>query len=155
MTETDGWLAEYGENHRDIANPAAYWPAVLILVVGTVGMLWSLPIPEAFIEISPVLNWGSAFLMAALIYYFILSIALAIGMLPFVVGVSVLQVWIVASALPLSGISAALFVIGVSGLYVGRHATGGVRAVFSDIQLMMIGPAWMLSNLYRRLGIPY
>ena len=27
-------------------------------------------------------------------------------------------------------------------------------AVLGDIQLMMIGPAWLLANLYKRLGIP-
>lgn len=155
MTETDRWLSEYGDNHREIANPAVYWPAVLLLVVGTVGMLWSLPVPGAFREISPVLNWGSAFLMAAVVYYFILSVALAIGMLPFVMGVSVLQLWLAASALPLSGISLALVALAVAGLWLGHHTSGGLRAVFRDVQLMMIGPAWLLSNLYRRLGIPF
>lgn len=155
MTVTDHWLAEYGDRHRNIPNPLAYWPGALSLVIGTVGMLWSLPVPEAFVDISPLLNWGSAFLMAAVIYYFILSIALAIGMLPFVVGVSVLQFRLVAADLPLSGVSVVLFALGVTGLYVGRHAAGGLRAVFSDIQLMMIGPAWLLAGLYRRLGIPY
>jgi hypothetical protein len=29
-----------------------------------------------------------------------------------------------------------------------------VKAVCGDVQLMMIAPAWLLSNLYRRLGIP-
>jgi hypothetical protein len=81
---------------------------VPILVLGTVGILWSLPVPEEFARISPVLNWGSVFLMAAVVYYFIISIPLAIGMLPFVAGITA----------------------------------------------MMIGPAWLLANLYRRLGIP-
>ena len=155
MPETDRWLAEYGDNHRDIAHPAAYWPAVLLLVIGTVGMLWSLPVPQAFAEISPVLNWGSAFLMAAVVYYFILSVTLALGMLPFVIGVSALQLLLVASKWPLSGVSLALVVLAVAGLYLGHHAAGGLRAVFRDVQLMMIGPAWLLANLYRRLGIPY
>jgi hypothetical protein len=128
---------------------------VLLLVIGTVGMLWSLPVPGAFRDISPVLNWGSAFLMAAVVYYFILSVALAIGMLPFIMGISALQLWLVASALPLSGISLALVALAVAGLWLGHRASGGLLAVFRDIQLMMIGPAWLLSNLYRRLGIPY
>lgn len=155
MPETDRWLSEYGDSHRNISHPAAYWPATLLLVVGTVGMLWSLPVPEAFWEISPVLNWGSAFLMAAVVYYFILSVALAIGMLPFVLGVSAVQIYLAASDLPLSGVSAGLVVLALLGLFLGHHGSGGVRAVFRDIQLMMIGPAWLLSNLYRRLGIPY
>ncbi|MFQ5983389.1 MAG: hypothetical protein ACE5KS_08445, partial [Woeseiaceae bacterium] len=65
MTETDQWLTDYGENHRDIDNAGLYWLAVPVLVVGIVGLLWSVPIPEAFSNISPFLNWGTAFLMAA------------------------------------------------------------------------------------------
>ena len=155
MPETDRWLSEYGDNHREIANPAAYWPAVLLLVIGTVGMLWSLPVPDAFRDISPVLNWGSSFLMASVVYYFILSVALAIGMLPFVVAISALQAWLAASGLPLSGVSLALVALAVAGLWLGHHASGGLSAVFRDIQLMMIGPAWLLSRAYHRLGIPY
>src|SRR5690606_23412397 len=84
MRETDRWLSDYGDSHRNISSPAIYWPAVLALVPGITGMLWSLPTPAAFSEISPLLNWGSAFLMASLVYYFIISLPLAIGMLPFI-----------------------------------------------------------------------
>jgi hypothetical protein len=42
----------------------------------------------------------------------------------------------------------------VGGLYASHYAGGGLRAVCRDIQLMMIAPVWMLSVLYRNLGIP-
>ena len=134
--------------------PGIYWPSVLILVVSTVGLLWSLPIPGEFAKISPVLNWGSTFLMAAVVYYFIISISLAIGMLPFVAGVSILQFWLVVSPISLLKISTGMFVASIIGLYLGHYQKGGLRAVIHDIQLMMIAPVWLLSNLYRRLGIP-
>ena len=63
-----------------------------MVVLGTVGLLWTLPIPDEFFEISPLLNWGTAFLMAAAVYYFIISVSLAIGMLPFILGVAGVQV---------------------------------------------------------------
>ena len=154
VSETDRWLSDYGDSHADITNPGIYWLSVPILVLGTVGMLWSLPIPEEFVKISPVLNWGSAFLMVAVVYYFIISISLAIGMLPFVVGVTALQLWLVRSSFSLVGVSSGLFVASIVGLYLGHYRSGGIRAVFTDIQLMMIAPAWLLSNLYKRLGIP-
>lgn len=155
MSETDRWLADYGENHRDVDNAALYWPAVPVLVVGTVGLLWSVPVPEAFINISPFLNWGTAFLMAAVVYYFIISVSLAIGMLPFLLGVAALNSWLNVSRYPLLWVSAGLTAGAVIGLWLGQYTKGGVKAVLQDIQLMMIAPAWLLSNLYRRLGIPY
>ncbi|MDH4073478.1 MAG: DUF962 domain-containing protein [Gammaproteobacteria bacterium] len=155
MPETDRWLDEYGERHTDIRLAGVYWVSVLTLVMGTVGMLWSLPVPEEFERISPILNWGSSFLMAAVVYYFIISMALAIGMLPFIFGVAAMQIRIVESPYPLTQVSAALFALSIAGLWLGHRGRGGIRAVFHDIQMMMIAPAWLLSVLYRRLGIPY
>lgn len=155
MPETDRWLHDYGESHADIRHPGIYWLAVPILVLGLVGMLWSLPIPDEFAKISPVLNWGTAFLMAAVVYYFIISISLAIGMLPFILGITTLLSWLVASPFSLVTVSIGLFLAAIVGLYVGRRANGGIAAVCRDIQLMMIAPVWLLSVLYRRLGIPF
>ena len=155
MPETDQWLIKYGENHRDVGNAGLYWPAVPLLVVGMVGLLWSLPVPEAFINISPFLNWGTTFLMATVVYYFIISVSLAIGMLPFMFGVAALASWLNASQYPLIWVSAGLTGGAVLGLWLGQYGRGGIRAVLQDIQLMMIAPVWLLSVLYRRLGIPY
>ena len=91
MTEIDNWLERYGESHRDLRNPVVFWAAVPMIVIGTVGVFWALPIPLEFEEISPLLNWGSAFLMATAIYYFIISLSLAIGMLPFLLGIAAIQ----------------------------------------------------------------
>ena len=155
MSELDQWLIEYGENHRGVDNPGLYWLAVPILIVGTIGLLVSLPIPEAFIKISPFLNWGIVFLAVAVVYYFIISVSLAIGMLPFVLGVATLTSWFKNFDYLLIWISASLTLIAILGLWLGQYTRGGIRAVLQDIQLLMIAPMWLLSNLYRRLGIPY
>ena len=94
MTDSDGWLERYGETHSDLTYPVLYWMAVPMVVTGTVGLLWSLPVPAQFYEISPLLNWGSAFLMASAVYYFIISLPIAIGMLPFILGVAAIQLWL-------------------------------------------------------------
>ena len=155
VPETDRWLIDYGENHCSVDYAGLYWLAVPLLVIGTVGLLWSLPVPEAFFNISPFLNWGTAFLMAAAVYYFIISVSLAIGMLPFMVGVAALASWLEVSQYSLIWVSAGLCSGAVIGLWLGQYAAGGVRAVLQDIQLMMIAPVWLLSVLYRRLGIPF
>ena len=155
MPETDSWLKEYGHNHVDISYEAIYWVAVLALVVGTVGILWSLPVPQEFIQISPLLNWGSSFLMATAVYYFIISIPLAIGMLPLIFGVAAIQYFFIELPGSLVYLSTGLTAASVLGLYLGHLRGKGIRGVFYDIQLMMIAPIWMLSNLYKRFGIPY
>lgn len=155
MTDTDNWLSHFADRYKSVSLPVFYWAAVPILVLGTVGLLWSLPIPAAFSEISPVLNWGATFLMATVVYYFIISLSLAIGMLPLIFGVIAFETWLEYSGLPLRQVSAGMVLAGVIGLYIGRLNHGGTSAVVRDIQLMMIGPIWLLSNVYRRLGIPF
>jgi hypothetical protein len=118
-------------------------------------MLWSLPIPREFAEISPFLNWGSAFLMATLVYYFVISLPLAIGMLPFMLAVAALGVLTAQADVSVAGLSLGMVIVAVAGIYFGHHTSGGVRAVLHDIQLLMIGPIWLLSRLYRRLGIAF
>ena len=155
MSEIDNWLDRYEKGHGDLRNPLVYWAAVPMLVVGTVGLLWSLPVPAQFIEISPLLNWGSAFLMATAIYYFIISLSLAIGMLPFLLGLAAIQLWLAASPWPQLGVSTGLLVAGAAGLWLGRQGPGIAFAMLRDFQLMMIGPLWLLSVIYKRFRIPF
>ena len=152
MNAIDNWLQYYGQKLENIRNPVIYWAAVLMIVVGFSGLLWNLPVPAEFIEISPFFNWGSAFLMVAAVYYFIISLSLAIGLLPFLVGLAAFQVWLKGSGFPAPSVSGALLGIGTVGMFLGRGSS--LRAIVEDIQLAMIAPAWVLSLVYRRFGIP-
>ena len=154
MSETSTWLKKYELSHSDLSYPALYWAAVPAVVVGTVGVLWSLPVPAEFRDISPLLNWGSAFLMVSVVYYFIISLSLAIGMLPFMLGIAAVQMWLDESPFSPLRVSLGLLLAGVIGLWLGRRLSGGLAAVAADLQMMMIGPAWLLSILYKRLRIP-
>ena len=155
MPANDNWLERYEASHEDLANPLVYWAAVPMIVVGTVGLLWYLPVPAEFGEISPLLNWGSAFLMATAIYYFVISVPLAIGMLPFLLGLAAIQLWLTESTWPQRGVSIGLIAAGAVGLGLGRRGPGRLRSVLEDVQLMMIGPVWLLSAIYRRFRIPF
>ncbi len=154
MSETEDWLSRYGESRTELASPLAYWFAVPLVVLGTVGLLWTLPVPDEFYDISPLVNWGSLFLMAATVYYFIISVPLAIGMLPFILGVASIQVWLEASQYSPLRVAAGFLIAGIVGLLLGRRRDRTVALVLQDLQMMMIGPAWLLSVLYRRMGIP-
>ncbi|HNP37502.1 MAG TPA: DUF962 domain-containing protein [Woeseiaceae bacterium] len=155
MSEIDGWLKRYRDNHQDLRLPLLFWTAVPMVIFGTVGLLWNLPVPEEFYEISPLLNWGSTFLMAAAVYYFILSLPLAIGLLPFTLGIGFLELTLQYSGYPASRVSIALLIAGIIGLWLGHGSNRRLWAMTEDLQTIMIGPAWLLSVVYRRLGIPF
>ena len=116
MTDIDSWLIRYAESHDSLRNPVVYWAAVPMFVVGFTGLLWTLPVPDEFYSISPLLNWGSAFLMVTAIYYFIISLSLAIGLLPFLLGLASIHLWLAGSGYPAFAISTGLMVAGAVGL---------------------------------------
>ncbi|MDX1499349.1 MAG: hypothetical protein R3176_05600 [Woeseiaceae bacterium] len=154
MTDSHDWLDRYAAAHRQVTWAPVYWAAVQLVVLGTVGLLWLVPVPAEFESISPLMNWGSAFLMAAAVYYFILSVPLAIGMLPFLLGVAWFQVWLGDSVFSAPRVASGFLLGGLIGLWLGHRNQRGVRPVLEDLQMMMIAPAWLLSILYRRIGIP-
>ena len=39
--------------------------------------------------------------------------------------------------------------------FVGHRIEGKRPSFLADLQFLLIGPAWVLASLYRRLGIPY
>jgi len=155
MSDTDNWLERYETKHRDLSWPWVFWAGVSMLILGTVGLLWNLPVPPEFYEISPLLNWGSAFLMVAAVYYFIISLSLAIGLLPFVLGIAFMQMWLLQSDYSATRLSAGLLAAGAIGLWLGHRNERGFAPFFEDLQTVMIGPAWLLSVLYKRVGIPF
>jgi len=155
MPETDRWLNEFGASHGQISHAPVFWLAVPVLILGTVGLLWSLPVPQEFSRISPLLNWGSTFLLAAMVYYFVISLPLAFGMLPFVLGVAAFHLWLQWSAFSALHASLGLFAGGMIGVYFAHHGHGGLRSTLNDLQHIMIAPMWVLSRMYRRLGIPH
>ncbi len=152
MTESENWLARFDAGHRSL--PALFWLAAILVVLGVVGVLWSLPVPEEFYRISPLLNWGSTFLMATAVYYFIISLSLAIGLLPFLVSVAAFEFWLSMSEMSSLNVSLSLFALGIAGLWLSHRRHGGLRAVVRDLQHIMLAPAWMLAVVYRWIGIP-
>ncbi len=155
MTNDISWLTNFGAHRQDVTSPALYWVSMIALLLGFVGLLWSIPVPRAFDEISPFLNWGTAFLIATLVYYFIISVSLALGMVPFILGIAAIETWLVTLPTPVGYVASILVGISISGLCFGHYMNKGVRAVLRDVQLLMIAPIWLLSNLYKKLGIPF
>jgi uncharacterized membrane protein YGL010W len=162
MTEHDAgtalpsqWLGAYAADHSNRANRLVHGVCIPLTAVGIVGLLWSAPVPEAFRASSPILNWGTIFLMATMVYYFIISIYLAIGMLPFIVLTLAAVAWLGSLATPLWAISGGILVLAFAGQCVGHWLEGKMTPVFRDLHLLIIGPLWLLAGLYRCLGIPY
>lgn len=150
MNETNKWLIVYGNSHQNVRYPLIFWPAVILFPISLVGTLWSIEMPVTFyISVSPLINWGLMFLLATIIYYFIISIAVAIGMIPLVVCVIAFFLWLESMDYPIISISIGINIVSVYGLYRGRDKNTGFKSLWQDIQMIIIGPLWLLSRLYK------
>lgn len=149
--DSDDWLLLFETRLDGLRSVPVFWLSSLLLMLGLIGILWSIPTPAEFVEISPLLNWGSALLMVTAVYYFIISLPLAIGMLPLLLAISAFEVWLASTALPAVPITIAAVVIAIIGLCVVRRS---VPAVLRDLQFTMLAPAYLLSRVYRKFGIP-
>ncbi len=154
MRPAEEWLRQYGRHHADGANHLLHRLMIPFFVTSVVGLLWAIPVPAAFREATPVLNWGTVFLMAAIVYYFILSISLAFGALPFLALVVWAVMWLDRLAYPLWMSCAALLVTAWMGQRISHRGPGNRPSLIGDLQYVMLGPVWLIAALYRRLGIP-
>lgn len=149
------WLAEYSESHRNKINKAIHWVCVPLIFLTIVAFLWALPTPEFFNRV-PYLNFASLSALFIVVFYIRLSVALTIAMGLF----TLLCLWLVASYEAMFPgklvITAAIaFVILWIGQFIGHHVEGKKPSFFQDIQFLMIGPAWVMAFIMRKIGVKY
>ena len=94
--------------------------------------------------------------VVALAFYASLRWTVFLGML----GVSLFCLWgnqaiESATETPLWLISAVAFVIAWAGQFIGHKIEGLKPSFFEDIQFLLVGPAWLLHFMYKKVGIPY
>jgi uncharacterized membrane protein YGL010W len=155
MRSADDWFSEYGDSHRNSTNKVLHCICVPAIVISVIGLLWALPFPQFSAEQALWLNWGTLVMLAGLGFYFLISAALAIGMVP-VLGVIVLVVlWLARLPWPLWRSCALIFVIAWIGQFIGHAIEGQRPSFFKDLKFLLIGPLWLLGFVYRRLGIGY
>lgn len=155
MTLADQWLAEYSKTRPGYRLTPLKWLSVPLLVAGVVALLWTLPTPAAFEGSAGILNWGTLFVMAAIVYHFIVSIRLAVGALPFVFGLVAGVTWLDRLATPMWVVGGALTGLGLLGQALEHLRHGRPPPLVRELQLLMIAPLWLVAVIYRRLGIPY
>lgn len=152
----DQWFAEYGESHQDHANELIHWVCVPVIFFCVLGLIWSIPVPAGLAQAVPVFNWAQLAMLLAMVFYARLSPALSMGLLAFMVlcqsGVNALALH---APWPVWQVCLALFVLAWIGQFIGHKIEGKKPSFFQDVQFLLIGPAWLLSMVYRKLGLRY
>ena len=155
MRSIDDWLSAYGESHTHRTNKRLHWICVPLIMLSIVGLLWAIPSPSFMAEMSPLANWATLFLLAVLAYYAVLSRSLTLGMIPVCAAMLAVSWWLDGLEVPLWLTCAVIFVLAWIGQFIGHVVEGKRPSFYQDLQFLLIGPLWLLSFVYRKLGIPY
>lgn len=135
----DELIAHYGQSHQNPGNEVIHFIAIPLIMLSLVGMLFALHPYVAY-----------AFVAASMVYYARLSWVFLVSML----------LW---SAITLAGVfalgarvlpvSVAVFVGAWVLQFIGHKMEGKKPSFFEDIQYLWVGPLFVLSKLFGKMGI--
>ena len=154
MRKVEALLAEYAACHEHPVNKIIHLVYVPVIVFSTLGLFWSLPVPWRLHEL---INWATVLPAILMPYYLALSVRLTIGLIVFVViCVSILYLMEQsAGAAVVLEVSVGLFIIAWIAQFIGHRIEGKAPSFVRDIQFLLIGPAWIVYIIYRRIGLRY
>jgi uncharacterized membrane protein YGL010W len=156
MSKVSALLDKYGESHQNHTNKLIHWICVPTIMFSLLALVYAIPF---FMEKTMLQNWAAVLLFFALIYYLRLSISLFLG---FVV-ITLLMLWGINELYLFSGKNSgtlALYALGIFvlawiGQFIGHKIEGKKPSFLEDIQFLLIGPAWLLHFIYKKVGIGY
>jgi uncharacterized membrane protein YGL010W len=156
MQKIDWLLDKYGESHQNATNKLIHWVCVPSIVFSLFGLLYALPIP--FVERGLWTNWATILYAITLFYYLRMSMPMFLGMAA-VCGAMLLGVnaiyHAVGSAGGLAKVSFGIFALAWVGQFIGHKIEGKKPSFLEDIQFLLVGPAWLLHFIYKKIGISY
>ena len=96
------------------------------------------------------------FIILTILYYLKLSKSLAIGMLLISMAfLTIIDIISLFNKNQLLLIYISIFIIAWIGQFMGHKIEGKKPSFFEDLQFLLIGPAWLLSFIYKKIGIKY
>jgi uncharacterized membrane protein YGL010W len=150
------WLDEYGSSHQNPTNKLIHWFCIPLIMLSLMMLLQEI---EFFNLDGRSWHGAHALVILASLYYLFLSVKLAIGMLLISMGLLFVMTFISTFTLSLGigswMVGLGIFVIAWIFQFIGHKIEGKKPSFLKDIQFLLIGPMWLLSFIYQKLGIRY
>jgi uncharacterized membrane protein YGL010W len=153
MAEIHNLLNEYGESHQNTTNKLIHWVAVPSIFLSIVAMLYSIKLPY-YIMPDIQLNAAHICIFVSFLYYIRLSKTLSVGMFLWVMFCLYVCYVIEENFLSLPKLGIVVFVLAWAFQFYGHKIEGKKPSFFKDLQFLLIGPLWLLSFIFKKLGLP-
>lgn len=141
IRKVDALINHYGESHTNSTNELIHFWAIPLIMLSVCGLLYA---------ISP---WALyVFFAASFVYYARLSVVFFITMLVW----SAIMLWIIQGLGDrLLTTSIAVFIVAWIFQFIGHKIEGKKPSFFEDIQYLWVGPLFVLSKLFAKVGIKW
>jgi len=141
MRKIDELFDRYAQSHQDPRNKAIHRICVPLITWSVVAFFWAWSPFAAYV-----------FVALAIVFYLWLSPMIALGML----AVSAVMIYpMLLLGRYVLVVAVTIFALAWIGQFIGHRIEGRKPSFFEDVKFLLVGPAWLLSFVYRHLHIPY
>ena len=151
MKTLEQWFDDYAVSHQNPVNKKIHYICVPAIFFSILGLLMC--IPNAIISNTlnlnfPLIeNWAAVILVLLLLFYIRLSgvMTLKIAVFAFL---CLFANFYIGQFVNLLLFSVAVFAVAWIGQFYGHHIEGKKPSFINDLQFLLIGPAWVIQNLF-------
>lgn len=137
----DQLLAHYAQSHTHPTNEYIHFGAIPVIMLSLTGLVFALHPGLAY-----------AFIAASMVYYARLSMVFLVSMAA-ISAVMLVALHALAAAGVVLQASVVLFVVAWIFQFIGHKIEGKKPSFFEDIQYLWVGPLFVLSKLFAKLGV--
>lgn len=149
MRTLQSLLDEYSESHVHPKNIMIHWICVPLIFLSITGFLF-------FIELPVFGNLAVLALLLLTIYYLLLSKTIWIGMLLWGLICITIDFYVNLHYYELRYTAfISIFAAAWIGQFWGHKIEGKKPSFLKDVQFLLIGPAWLMVKLYKKVGLRY
>ena len=148
------WVDSYAESHQNSTNKKIHWICVPLIMFSLLGLL---SVIKLFDVKGFEMNLCYVLIIFAWLFYLNLSLIISIGMF-FMSALQLLLIYYLEINLDntlLLYLYIGIFVVAWIGQFIGHKIEGQKPSFFEDLQFLLIGPAWIIRFIYKKLGIKY
>jgi uncharacterized membrane protein YGL010W len=151
MRTMQDWLDSYSRDHQNPTNQVFHWLCVPPIVWSVIALLWTIPVPASFARPGA---WSVLVMVLAFYWYWKRSHRLALGLLLAfaVLGLFTNLLYYRFGATTLCYVAISVFVVAWIGQFIGHQYEGRRPSFLTDLSYLLIGPAWLMAKLLRKLG---
>ena len=152
MRSMQDWLDSYSSDHQNLTNQRLHWLCVPPIVWSVLALLWTIPVPESYLRPGA---WAVLAIVLAFTWYWKHARRLALALLVAFAVIALITALLFdqLGAVRLRWLALAVFVVAWVGQFIGHKYEGRRPSFFTDLSYLLIGPAWLMEKLLRRVGM--